>query len=209
MLSKNQVKRYFPTSLAIIGLISVVITGYNYHIQQTKAEKATSTYVKNQSSLKKSKQAKVKMNEKLVVNYQNDYVTDLAKPTVTKFFKLARTYSSSATYNDRGNQIKNAGLASESVYSSDLFQSDKQETNENYVDNDNIHVIFKSAKFYAQSYQNNVLTGNVLVKSGISTDNMTSYQTSFSIYHVEFNTAQKLITNVQYLYNVRANNGNS
>ncbi|GAK30740.1 hypothetical protein WOSG25_050120 [Weissella oryzae SG25] len=205
MLSKNQIKRYLPTTLAIIGLTSVVLTAYIYYVQQAKAEKAVSTYVKKRDLLNKSKQATAKINEKLVVNYQNDYVADLAQPVVTKFFKIARTYSSSATYNSRGEKVKSAGLASENVYTGKLFQTDKQETHENYVDNDDIHVIFKSAKFYAQSYQNNVLAGNVLVKSAISNGSMNNYQPSYSLYHVEFNTADKVITDVQYLYNLRAN----
>ncbi|MBM7617394.1 hypothetical protein JOC36_000951 [Weissella uvarum] len=192
----------------VVALLALV--GFSWYFSNQSMEKYNAVATNKQKSVKlvetkQSELADVEAN--LNINYQHNFETGRAQPTVTKFFSILRTYDSSKTYNERRNKVVKAKLAGVNVTESSLFKTDQAETGERYIDNHQMSSQFDSATVYASKISNGVLVGKVLVKYTMMTGKGSS-QDSMAIYDIRYDLPTNQMTEARYVYGVNGVLGN-
>lgn len=177
---------------AVIWLIlSVVLFGLytkmnNLDDQMTEQKKQVKV---NQETLQN-----IEKPTKLVYSEPFVKTSDDAYKAATQFFKIYYDYASSDEYNDRVNQLPK-GLVADKVADGKLFITDREETGEDYIDNNDIATRFDNAQTYYDDEKKKYV---VIVSYDASGNGYDDYADSRVSYDMQYDESKQQISDLKY-----------
>jgi hypothetical protein len=181
-----------------LGVLAVISQGNNAQIQTQKAQ-----LKKLSSKIRAAKMVLKNPVQYEKLNVTDEVLTDAISKPVSTFFDAYYSYDSSKEYNSRSNRIGDRGIADSDVLNSKIFETDKQQTGEDYVDNNSIKSKFLKAQTYYLGNQGDIQHVRVIVEYSVTGNGSNGYVDSSAAYDLSFDAKTDQITAVSYLYGVK------